>query len=261
MKALGIYLTIAFGFAWLFTIPLALSNAGLGWIHANLSLPLFVVLSTAGPSIAALLTLRITEDRWPHFQWPNLRYLLAGILSAVILMPLAYSAIPASVLTPNPHWSAFATLSVFNYSTLIGGPLGEEPGWRGFALPRLQALLGPVRGSILLGVIWASWHLPLFLCKGWISSPLIDYYGIVIGQSILLAFLFNFSRSSIVVAIVGHALFNTTSRWLGMLIGDGPMRESPSPERVLALSGLAVAGLLTLLTRGRLAYSDCTRLE
>ena len=46
---------------------------------------------------------------------------------------------------------------------LIGGPLGEEFGWRGLALPALEARLSPLWASLLLGIIWSIWHLPLIL--------------------------------------------------------------------------------------------------
>jgi uncharacterized protein len=46
---------------------------------------------------------------------------------------------------------------------LLGGPLGEEPGWRGFVLPRLQPRFGPLGGTLLLGFLWGCWHLPEFL--------------------------------------------------------------------------------------------------
>jgi membrane protease YdiL (CAAX protease family) len=49
---------------------------------------------------------------------------------------------------------------------LIGGPLGEEPGWRGYALPILQRRFGPVTGALVLGLVWAVWHLPLRLIPG-----------------------------------------------------------------------------------------------
>jgi len=54
-----------------------------------------------------------------------------------------------------------------NPGILLASPLGEEPGWRGYAPPKLQCMVGPFRATILLGLVWALWHLPLFLVKGW----------------------------------------------------------------------------------------------
>ncbi len=64
---------------------------------------------------------------------------------------------------------------MYNYSTLLGGPLGEASGWRGYALPRLEPALGRVRRSLLLGLLWTGGHVPLYLYPGWISSPLCLY--------------------------------------------------------------------------------------
>jgi uncharacterized protein len=54
-------------------------------------------------------------------------------------------------------------LGAFNWMVLIGGPLFEEPGWTGFAQPRLQRLCGPLVAGLILGSLWALWHLPGFL--------------------------------------------------------------------------------------------------
>src|SRR5690606_25377036 len=51
---------------------------------------------------------------------------------------------------------------------IILGPLWEEPGWRGFALPRLQRQYGPLAGTVTLGLLWSLWHLPAFL-GGWLG--------------------------------------------------------------------------------------------
>ncbi|PYV55980.1 MAG: hypothetical protein DMG97_17435 [Acidobacteria bacterium] len=51
----------------------------------------------------------------------------------------------------------------------------EEPGWRGYALPRLKHEFGPLRGIVLLAILWTAWYLPMFLYKGWTTSPLWIY--------------------------------------------------------------------------------------
>ncbi len=52
-----------------------------------------------------------------------------------------------------------------------GGPLGEEPGWRGFALPRMQQRYGPLQGTLFLGILWTCWHLPDFLTSAQGGGP------------------------------------------------------------------------------------------
>ncbi len=173
-------------------------------------------------------------------------------------MILAYVIIPG-VVTADPrklHWSILTSVAVYNYSTLLGGPLGEEPGWRGYALPRLETALGPVRGSLLLGLLWTGWHLPLFLYPGWTSSPLWIYVLVVTGQSFILTYAANLAGFGVVAPIATHATFNTVSRFMGGLFADTQPRARMPFEFVMALCGLATAVVLILATRGRLAYRE-----
>jgi hypothetical protein len=108
------------------------------------------------------------------------------------------------------NWGTFLVLSHYNYSTLLGGPLTEEPGWRGFALPRLQERFHPVVASVMLGAIWATWHLPFFQYPGWNDCPFWIYVCILTGSSVLLTWATNFARYGVIAAIAIHAANNSS---------------------------------------------------
>jgi membrane protease YdiL (CAAX protease family) len=188
---------------------------------------------------------------------------VVSFLVSPVLIGFTFAVLPALVLTAGPwsalRWGALISPSVFTISTLIGGPLGEEPGWRGFALPRLEVLLGPFRASLLLGVLWATWHLPLFLTKAWTSSSFPDYLLIVTGLSFAMTFLFNLSGGSVVATISGHAFFNTVSRWLNGLLEGARVRDRVSPELAIGLAGWGIALVLLSVTSGQLGYRSAKR--
>jgi uncharacterized protein len=92
----------------------------------------------------------------------------------------------------------------FTYLMILGGPLGEEPGWRGFALPRLQARFGPIIGSVLLGLLHAGWHLPLW----WMHRPPCPFWMYTIGVVLvsgLFTWLFNHTGGSLLYVLIFHA--------------------------------------------------------
>jgi membrane protease YdiL (CAAX protease family) len=244
-RQLVLFFALAYGISWLVFVPMVVFRAPLQW----------TVLATFGPTIAALLTHRVTTRSFGAFRivssWPRM---IGATALGVALIIFAFVVLPG-VVTADPrklNWSVLASLSVYSYSTLLGGPLGEEPGWRGYALPRLEAALGPVLGSALLGCLWAGWHLPLFFYPGWTSSPPWIYLLIQIGSSIILGFATNLGGFSVIPAIAMHAAFNTLPRFLPVLFAEtGPHTSLPF-ELVLALCGLAVAAGLVVATRGRL---------
>ena len=94
---------------------------------------------------------------------------------------------------------------------LILGPLSEEIGWRGYALPRLQTRWNALTSSVIVGVIWGLWHLPLFMMVGTSQHELgMSFIGFLIGMnanSIFYTWLYNNTKQSLWSAILFHWLF------------------------------------------------------
>jgi membrane protease YdiL (CAAX protease family) len=246
-RHLTLFFALAYGISWLGFMPIVL------W-HAPIQL---IAVASFGPSIAALIAHRLSTGSYRAFlfHWTKPRTLFATIAGGVLVV-LAYVVLPGLVLADprSLNWSILISAGVYNYSTLLGGPLGEEPGWRGYALPRLEARFGPIRASLLLGVLWTGWHLPLFLISGWESLPLWSYSLVLIGVSLIMTWAINSARFSVITAIVMHAAFNTVTRFLNGLFAGTEPRASLPFESVFAASGLVVAAVLVVSTRGRLAY-------
>lgn len=152
---------------------LALAISCIAFIHFYFAGGETVALFTFGPFVAAVIVGAIVEG------WLRVRVLLRsivhwrgapiGYLVAIgfpILAQLLANVIPHSA--PSPQTRA-ATASVGQIAVTVAvlaifsGPLGEEPGWRGFALPELMQRHAEVSASLIVGVVWSTWHLPLTL--------------------------------------------------------------------------------------------------
>lgn len=122
---------------------------------------------------------------------------------------------PAPKATGQWYWLALDALIMFLLVLLGGGGL-EEPGWRGFALPMLQKRYSPLRSSLILAVIWAFWHWPLFWFGDSEGGPL----GVVfflLGTAplaILFTAVFNLTGGSLPIAILLHSSINITGTYL-----------------------------------------------
>ena len=133
-------------------------------------------------------------------------------------------------LGAQPHALAEASwtgiLIVFAVTLLFGGPLGEEIGWRGWLLPTLQVRLSPLLSSLIIGLVWGLWHLPLHL-RGMYDGdmgPGLAGFLLRIASSCLLAVLFtwlyNRARGGLLVVILLHTSVNNTSGyWLPVNAG------------------------------------------
>ncbi|HEY6073638.1 MAG TPA: CPBP family intramembrane glutamic endopeptidase, partial [Anaerolineales bacterium] len=141
---------------------------------------------------------RLTFWRAPVQWW---LFLLLGI--PVIVYGAA--AIKGTINEPFP-FSPWTMVFPALVQSLLLGPLGEEFGWRGLALPLLQRRFSPFWASLILGIIWATWHAPAFLMSGtpqsaWSFGP---FFVGLLAVAIILTPLFNASRGSLLIAILYH---------------------------------------------------------
>ena len=115
----------------------------------------------------------------------------------------------------NNHISSFqlnsplTILNCFFAVMIFGGPVGEELGWRGFVLPKLLKRINPLISSIILGIIWTSWHIPMFYfhVPGYDIS-FISYLLETIYLTILFTWLYNNTKGSLLIIILFHSIDN-----------------------------------------------------
>jgi CAAX protease family protein len=223
-NVVGAFVALTFAISWVIWLAMI---AGSLSIATTAGLILNVV-ATAGPSIAAV-TLAVAMGRGElarlasgfslslvSAKW-TLVALLLPVLMVAVAIAISVGALGASL--PVITVAALGTIVVeFVRIVFLGGPLEEELGWRGFLLPRLQASRSAWNASVLLGVIWGLWHIPLYFVQGTGQYDTAASAGVVfaiaaflvwtIGLSVLFAWLFNQTGGSLIVVILFHAAVN-----------------------------------------------------
>jgi membrane protease YdiL (CAAX protease family) len=275
------FFLIAFAGTWLFELPYVLSEYGVGLSEYGVGLlpyssPVLLWTSPlsvfAGPFLAAFVMTGVTEGRagvrrllrrfvlWRvGFRWYLFAFVgipVIAVLSVVVIPGVLGSFLGLGALAP------LSLLGVFLYVFFLGGALGEEPGWRGFALPRLQALHGPLVGSLILGPLWALWHLPLFFTP-WNVLTTFNLVVFVLATTclaIMYTWVFNNTKGSVLMAILIHASFNASVTGILAPLFPAPILEDYGLLPILGGFG-AFAVVLIALTRGRLGYQHYQQQE
>lgn len=217
---------------------------------------LVVVLAATGPTIAGLILAGLTGGkpalkeigarliRWrARLRW----YILALGATALwfgcvaILYRVLGWATPAYATTLAaarfPGLSPWVVPLVIFVPYLLGGPLNEELGWRGFALPELLKRYNRLTATLMLGAVWAVWHLPLFFMPGTGKTPatFLNYCLVVMALSFMLTLLHVKSGGSLLLPVLFHNAFNVTAEVMPFNLTDWPL---------VALLWVAVAVIL-----------------
>jgi uncharacterized protein len=252
-----LFVLIAYSWSWLFWIPTALISRGLS-VPASIESFLLGPLNPAawGPFIAAFITTYLDDGkigvkkllkRAGKYRFAKAWYLVIFLLfpvligGAFLLAVLSGEPIPELTALANPISIPIA----FAYIFFLGGPLQEEFGWRGYALEHLQARWNAFVSSIIVGLIWGFWHLPLFFMPKQEFYYQRPFWELVLSTTlvaILFTWLYNNTRRSILAVLLFHTMFNL-SHYLFPTLG--------SDRGSLYLLGfLFVAGILVPIVWG-----------
>ena len=186
----------------------------------------FLIIGGFGPAIAALTIERLNHSSELKLKLFNLKSSLPNYLLSVLIFPILFLILILFLVLfmgyPQPDFSQISLINLMfliPVNILFGGALGEEIGWRGFLLVRLNEQYSNMISSIFVGVIWALWHLPLFLTDTY-QNPMMQYLVIVILISFLFTFLLNRTINSIWPVVLLHASFNISIMLIGGLFPE-----------------------------------------
>ncbi|MWV39074.1 type II CAAX endopeptidase family protein [Natrialba sp. INN-245] len=266
------FFAIAFGVSYLFWIPLVVLE------YDPFALPGVILFAGGGLGVpgAAIFLLfwdaeekhrrdywrRLVDVRRIGLRWYAVILLLVPVLNglALLLGILAGDAVPgferAAEFAADP-----VSLLPYAVFMLIFGPLPEELGWRGYALDGLQARWNALWASLILGFVWAVWHVPMFFMIGTYQAELgvltLPFWEFMVGAT-LVSVLYTWIYNNTGRSILGAVLFHFSGNFSGELIPHGPVgRLFPAVLALLVVVVVvSVYGPKTLTRRARVQSSD-----
>jgi uncharacterized protein len=241
------------GFPWLFFLLTYVVSWGI-WIPfivAGGSVPVAAVIagnfapSLIGALLASLSPARETRrDFWRRAfgftriggTWYVVIFLIFPVTLTVSILVAALSGTSLPSLEGAAR-TLSSPLSVISFLIImvLGGPLAEELGWRGFALDRIQARWSALSSSLVLGLIWGVWHFPFFFMKGTVQASMgfgsgrfFLWFAQLMALAVLLTWVYNNNKRSTMSAILLHFMSNST---ITLIYGMG----NAPPTRILFL--------------------------
>ncbi|HWC81759.1 MAG TPA: type II CAAX endopeptidase family protein [Pseudonocardiaceae bacterium] len=265
------FFALAFLLSWTAWLPYILSDNGLGVLPFTFPggpgfNQLTGVLPGAylGPILSAFLVTAAADGRAGLRQWTGrlLRFKVSWrwYLAVLISVPLLLTVATAALSDQNPVLPSITVLVAYLPGLvlqLLTTGIAEEPGWRDFALPRLQRRFGPLVGTLILGPLWGLWHLPLFF-SSWGNWPhvtpltIVEFIATCVTFSLVMTWVFNRTGESLPLAMLLHTSVNTffSFAWSEMF----PSLGVHDTANAFLLASSLVALVLLIATRGRLGY-------
>jgi uncharacterized protein len=234
------YFALAYAISWPLWLLSRLAGGTLGTV--------FIVIGAFGPPLAAAITMRYSGESLSEWLRAIVRWRVpvrfyAYALGLPVLIMAAMNAALAA-LGQEPDMSQLAEripgyLQTFLLTAVIFGGQ-EEPGWRGFALPRLEQRHTPLVATLILGFGWGVWHIPLYGPAGLVVPFVLAFF---------YSWLYN-QTQSVLLCILLHASFTAAQDHLLL------STDSRIVDAVLLGTYVVGAGALIAVTRGRLGYRD-----
>ncbi len=227
MKELIVYFSLVNLLSWLCWAP------SFSVEFSHLTQTILLNLGNFMPSLLAIILVISTRKKEKVLGMISrvfkLRFSIFWYLFAICLMPailgmaylttnfmigLEFKSLLLPIILPN----LWPLIPLVGYFIAVQGPLGEELGWRGYALPKLFQLFNPFKSSMILGIVWAIWHFPKFFLDGSIQFELADAYGVMMALAgytlytilltLMITLLFVKTNGSVWAAMLFHAMSN-----------------------------------------------------
>jgi membrane protease YdiL (CAAX protease family) len=226
------YLLLVFAIGWVFWVPLAIFQNRSSNLQSLLGSPIVIVLQTVGaaaPVVSAIVVTGMTRGRrgigqllsgmkrWRVGPWwyavacllvPALTVVGIGIRAALGVRPAVPGGSELAAMLADVGW--IGLVLTFPLQLLVqcfGSPLLEEPGWRGFALPRFSNRVPAAWAALLVGAIWGFWQLPLLLA---VHENLALSLSVITMEGLFLGWL-SINTRSLLIAVLGHASLNVSN--------------------------------------------------
>lgn len=243
---MALFFALAFALSW---TPWAMA----GWWMTDPVREVAIVAGRFGPAVAALVVIgrvggaaALAEALRRHVRlrgaWKALA--LAAVLPVVLASTgLALHRLLGGSAVPGPLYPVPMLPVVVLYVLVLGGPLGEELGWRGFALPRLERRARPLAATVALWIVWAVWHLPLFLLEDSVQAlvPFWLWLTQLLVVSVLLTWFARRTPWSLAPVLALHTSSNVT---VGMCFIAPPGQPALLPMTLTVAVGAVVAALM-----------------
>jgi uncharacterized protein len=202
----GLYFMLAFAITWGLQLPALLAHEGIIEGPPDHYMAL-VGLGGFGPMIAAMIAARTEGTGLKALFRPlGIWRIAARWYVAALVLPGAIFVLGATawntlghaepLLYPPGNAAFIAAAIVF--------PFGEEIGWRGFALPRLVTTRGPLAASVIIGVLWTFWHVPMLTLQGVRPLLYVVFVPLMVGGSVLFTWIYRHTRGSLLLAVLTH---------------------------------------------------------
>jgi len=239
-------------------------------------LDFLLLIAAYAPFLAAIITTLVYEGRTGLWNWlksvfkwriPFIWYLIGGVLINFLFVALhigLYLLFGGHIVLANSDTPWYGYLAIFPFAVFLSFPfgsgLGEEAGWRGFALPKLLKRYSPFVASIILGSLWGLWHIPALLMSSWEgSSQGLLLFVYVFPLTIIMTWVYCKSRGSTIPVMLMHTGGNIYGSMLtSSLVMETVLVDSPGLDFTIlkTIYYTVVAVVLLIATKGRLGYSS-----
>jgi membrane protease YdiL (CAAX protease family) len=224
-RGIIVFFSMTYAISWIIWIPIALSSNNILLFHIS-PFP-GIIIGGMAPSLVGLIL--ILEEQGISgtksllgrlFQWKvNIRWYIfvlcipAVIISTSIIINSIFANVPINISTIG-DWRII--LITFIVTLFIGGPIGEELGWRGYALPKMGETRKPLLASLIVGLGWGLWHLPLFWINGSLQAdiPVIWFIVSILAESVLYTWIYTSTGGNLFLMVLFHTSINAWAKLL-----------------------------------------------